>query len=172
VVRDLRADCDEYRVEAALRFFGENVGDPVVAQDLGAHRLDACDLPGDSLARQAIRGDAVSHHPSRLLAAIADLDLMPQPTQMESAGQSRRAGPDHQDALPGRSSRRGRPAFSEREIAKEAIDRVDRHRLIEELSIAGAFAGMVTSASVCRRKRIVLHVFAPGLFVSAGLREG
>src|SRR4029077_11458644 len=106
-----------------------------------------------------------------LLAAVADLDLMPQPTQMVGAGQSRRAGTDHQDALSSRSARRDRPTLFDREIAKEAIKRVDRHRLVEELSIAGAFAGMVAGASMGRRKRVVFPVFSLGLFVSAGRRE-
>jgi hypothetical protein len=105
------------------------------------------------------------------LAAIADLDLVPHPTQMVGAGQPRRPGADHQDALSSRSARRDRPTLFDREIAKEAIKRVDRDGLVEELSIAGALAGMVTSAPVGRRKRIVFHVFAPGFFVSAGLRE-
>src|SRR5215831_14695601 len=75
VVRELRADAKEYGLEAALLFFSKNVGDPVVPRD----------LLGESLARQAIGGHAVSHHSSRLLAAIANLDLMPQPAQVVGA---------------------------------------------------------------------------------------
>src|SRR6266516_3130350 len=71
MVRDLRADGEENCVEAALRLFGENVGDPVVAQDLHAHRLDARDLLAHSVARQAIGGNAVSHHPSGLLQPLS-----------------------------------------------------------------------------------------------------
>src|SRR5208337_129665 len=169
-VRDLRADCDEYGVEATLRHLGENVGDPVVPYDSCTHRLDARDLLADPIARQAVRGNAVSHHPAGFLAAVADLDLMPQPTQMVGAGQSPWAGADHQDALAGWSARWNRPTSFERKIAEKAIKRMDRHRLVEELAIAGAFAGMVAGTPVYSGKGVVLHVFVPSLFVSAGLR--
>jgi hypothetical protein len=129
------------------------------------------DLLAQSLARQAISGDAIAHHPAGLLATVADLDLMPDPAQMVGARQAHRAGTHHQDAFSGRSAGRDRPTFLEREIAKEAIKRVDRHGLVEELSIAGAFAGVITGAAVRPWKRIVLHVLAPGLFVFAGLCE-
>src|SRR5262249_58028439 len=39
MVRELRADPEEYRVEPALLLFGENVRDPVAMQNLHAHRL-------------------------------------------------------------------------------------------------------------------------------------
>ena len=80
--------------------------------DLRTHRLDACDFLADAVARQAVGGNAVAHHPAGLLAAVADLDLVPKPTQMVGAGESRRAGADHQHALAGGRSWRNRPAFS------------------------------------------------------------
>src|SRR6185295_19254512 len=126
---------------------------------------------GNPVARQAIRGNTVSHHAAGLVAAVADLDLMPEPAQMVGARQARRAGAYHQDALSGRRAGLDRPTFLDRKIAEEAIERVDRYRLIEELPIAGAFAGVVTRAPVYRRQRIIFHVFAPSVFVPAGLRQ-
>jgi hypothetical protein len=171
MIGELRADAEEHRIEAALLLFGQNVGDPVVAHDLHAHRLDAGDLLGQPLARQAIGGHAVAHHAARLLAAVADLDVMSQPAQVVGAGQARGAGANHQHALAGGRPWLDRPAFFQRQVAQEAIDRVDRHRLIEKLPIASAFTRMVAGAPVRPGKRIFFHVLAPGVFPLAGLSQ-
>ena len=57
-------------------------------------------------------------------------------------------------------------------IAEKAIDRVNRHGGIDELAIAGAFAGVITRAAVGARQRVLFHVLPPRCLVVAGLCQG
>src|SRR5215831_4307610 len=118
MVPELSAGPEKDGVETALRFFGEHVGDSMARQNLDPHRLDARDLLAESLPRQAIRGHAVSHHPAGFFGAIPDLDFVPEPAQVVGAGQTGRAGTDHEDTFAGRTAGRDRPAFFECEIAE------------------------------------------------------
>ena len=171
VVGDLRADGEEDRVERARRLLGVHVRHARVADDRHAHLLDARDFPVEPLARQAIGGDPVVHHPARLGVGVADLDLVPEASQVIGARQARGAGADHEHALAGRRPRRDRPAFLDGAIAEEPIERVDRDGLIEEAPVAGAFTGVIARAAVRGRKRVLLHVLPPGALVVARLRE-
>src|SRR5208283_3569159 len=49
---------------------------------------------------------------------------------------------------------------------------MDGHRRVEELTVTGVFAGVVTGTPVCPREGVFLHVLAPRLLVAACLREG
>ncbi len=53
----------------------------------------------EHVARQAVGGDAVAHHPAGLGARVADLDLVPQARQVVGGRQAARAGADDQHAL-------------------------------------------------------------------------
>jgi hypothetical protein len=44
--------------------------------------------------------------------------------------------------------------------------------LIEELTITGAFAGVITRAAVRTRQRVLFHVLSPCCLVVAGLCQG
>ena len=72
----MRADRDEHRVEAALAALGLEIGDPVVAGEPHAERRDPLDLAVEHVAGQPVGRDAVAHHPARLGAGVADLDLV------------------------------------------------------------------------------------------------
>ncbi len=171
MVGDLGADRQEHGVERAGRLLSEHVVHPGVANDLHPHRLDARDLLVDPLARQAVGGNPVVHHAARLGVGIADLDVVPEAPQVVCARQAGRAGADDEHALPGRRAGSDRPALLVGEIAEEPVDRMDGHRGIEKLPVAGAFAGVVTRAAVRARQRVLLHVLPPGAFVVARLRQ-
>ena len=131
---------EEHRVERARGLLGQHVVHARVADDRHAHRLDARDFLVEPLARQAVRGNAVVHHAAGLGVGVADLDVVAEAPQVVRARQARRAGADDEHALAGRRPRRDRPALLVGEIAEEAVERMDRDRLIEELPVAGAFA--------------------------------
>ena len=163
---------EKHRVERACRLLGQHVGHARVADDRHAHRLDARDLLVEPFARQAVGGNAVVHHAAGLGVGVADLDLVPEAAQVIGARQARGTGADHEHALAGRRPRRDRPAFLVGEIAEKPIERMDRDGLIEELPVAGAFAGVIARAAVRARQRVLLHVLPPGPLVVARLREG
>src|SRR6187455_225645 len=123
------------------------------------------------LARQAVGGDPVMHHPARLRVGVADLDLVPEAPQVVGARQARRAGADHEDALAGRRARGDRPAFLDGAVAEEPIERMNRDGLVEEAAVAGAFTGVIAGAAVGGRQRVLLHVLPPGALVVTRLRE-
>ena len=78
---------------------------------MNAHpeRRDAIDLGADHVAWQPVGRDSVAHHPARLGAGVANLDLVSETGQMAGGGQPARAGADHQHPLaaahPGGSKR-------------------------------------------------------------------
>ena len=137
--------------------------------DLDAHGLDARDLLANLVTRQAIGRDAVAHHPAWLIAAIADLDRVPEVAQMVGAREARGTCADDQDSLTGRRTRCDAPAFVDRQIAKEAVERMDGDRGVEVLSVAAAFAGVIAGTPMRRRQRVVLHVLAPGVLPTTRL---
>ena len=96
----------------------------------------------------------------------------PNRRRVVGARQARRAGADHEHPLAGRRPRRDRPSLLVGEIAEEPVERMDRDGLIEELPVAGAFAGVITGAAVRAGQRVLLHVLPPGALVVARLRQG
>ena len=148
MVCQLGADAEEDGVELSCGLLGQNVTDPVLADDLHPHRLDPGDLPGQAGAGQAISGNPVVHHPARRGIGIVNLHLVTHPPQLVGAGEAGRSGTDDQHSFPGGSSHRHRPALLEGEIPQKPIQRVDGDRRVEELAIAGALARMVASPPV------------------------
>jgi hypothetical protein len=79
---EVGAHRDEDRVEAALLLLGREVLDRVPAGHAHAHRRDPVHLAAHDLAGHPVLGDAVAHHPARLVAGVADLDLVAQASQV------------------------------------------------------------------------------------------
>ena len=126
------------------------------AVDPHAQRRDPVDLAVEHVARQPVGGDAVAHHPARLGARVADLDLVAEPGQVVGGRQPARPGAD--DEHPPAAARRRRverPAALEREVAEEPLDRVDRDRAVELGAVAGGLARVVADPAVDRRERVV-----------------
>ncbi len=172
VIRDLRADPEEHRIERSRGLLGQHVVHARVANDRDPHRLDARDLLVEPLPRQAVGGNPVVHHAARFGVGITDLDVVSEASQVVSAGEPGRSGADHEHALSGGRARGDRPALLVREIAEKPVERVDRDGRIEKLPVAGAFAGVIARAAVGARQRVFFHVLPPRLLVVAGLRQG
>ena len=172
MVRDLGADSEEHRVERARSFLGVHVVHARVANDRDAHRLDARDLSVEPLARQAVRGNPVVHHAARLGVGVADLDVVSEPPQVVRARQASRAGADHEHPLAGGRPGGDSPPLLVGEIAEKPVERMDRDGRIEELTVAGAFAGVIARAAVRAGEGVFLHVLPPGALVVARLRQG
>ena len=126
-------------------------------------------LAAEHVARHPVRRDAVAHHPAGLGARVADLDLVAEPGQMVGGRQPARPGADHEHPLAAARGRRVElPALLERQIAEEALDRVDRDGAVELGAVADALARVVADAPVDRGQRIVGDQLAPRLLVAAG----
>ncbi len=102
VLRQVGADGDEHRVEAAGFLLGEHVLDPVVEDDADAGVLNPADLVHQVFARQAVGGNAEMQHAAGQRTGLVDLDLMAEARQVVSCGEAARAGADDEHALAGR----------------------------------------------------------------------
>jgi len=166
---DVRADGEEAGVELAFFHGGEQVADAVVQLQLDAHVEDAPHLGVEHLARQAVLGDAEAHHAAALRAGFENRHGVSRQAQVPGGGEAGRSRADHQHALAGLGAGRGGPAALHRLVAEEALDGVDAHRLVELAAVAGGFASVIADAAHGGRHRVVLHQFAPGFLVVAGL---
>src|SRR5215217_7052190 len=98
---------------------------------------------------------------------------MPQSGEVVCGRKPGRACTDDEHALPRRRGRTGElPALLDREIADEALDGVDAHRLIELGPVADRLAGVVADSAHHARKRIVVNELlpCPAIAVTARLR--
>ena len=152
----VRADRDEHRVERALAALGLEVLDPVVAGEPHPERGDPLDLGTHHVPRQPVGRNPVAHHPARLRARVANLDLVAEARQVVGGRQPARARADHEHALAA-AHRRGLepPPLLEREIPEEPLDRMNRHRAVELGAVADGLARVVADATVDRGKRVV-----------------
>ena len=138
-----------------------------------AQRCEAIDFGAQHVARQPVGGDAIAHHPARLLTGVPDLHLMPQPGQMAGGRQAARAGADHQHPPAGSHRRRiEQPALLERRVAQEALDGVDRHRAVQAGAVAVALTRVVTDPPVDSGERVVRDQGPPRPLVLAVLNLG
>jgi hypothetical protein len=145
----VRADRDEDGVKAAFLPLSGQVLDPVVAGNPDSEGGDPVQLGGHDVAGEPVGRDAVAHHPARLAAGIADLHLMAKPGQVVGGGQAARARADDQHPAAG-PPRRGIevPATLQREVAEEALHRVDGHGAVQVGAVADAFARVIADPAV------------------------
>lgn len=73
---DVRADCEERGIEAALADRALEIVDACVALELHAQRQDPRDLAIEDVAREPVGRDSVAHHPAGLLCLLADRHVM------------------------------------------------------------------------------------------------
>ena len=133
MLADVRADRHEDRIETPRVLFGRQILDLVIEDDPDAHRLDARDLLHQILARQAVGGDAEMHHAAGQRAGLVDLDGV---ARAAPGGRRRTARSDRRRprARACRSAARRlgrRQPSSPRQVAEEALDRVDADRAVE-----------------------------------------
>ena len=167
----VRADGHEDRVEAAGPPLGDEVLDPVVQREPHAQRGDPGHLAVEDVPRQPVRRDAVAHHAARLTERVADLDLVSPHRQVIGRGQAARTGTDDQDPLARTRRRRiEAPPLGEREVAEEALRRMDGDGAVELGPVAAGLARVVADPAVDRRQRVVPDQLPPGLLVPAGLQ--
>ena len=170
--REVGADRDERRVEAAVAHLGLQVDDAVVLLEGDAEGAQPVDLGVEDVARQAVAGDAVAHHPAGLGPAVAHRDRVTLAGEVVGGGQPAGAGADDDDAAAGARRRRvERPALLDRQVAQEALDPVDRDRPVELEPVAGGFARVVADPAVDGGERVVDRELAPGALVVPGLDQ-
>ena len=134
---------------------------------------DAGDLRVEDIPRQAVGRDPVPHHPARLAAGIANLDLVAEAGEVVGGGEPAGAATDDEHALAATRGRRlGLPALLACEVAQEALDGMDRDGAVELGSVARAFAWVVTDPAVDRGQRVVCDELAPRLLVPSRSRMG
>ncbi len=158
----MRADRNEHGVKVALATLRVKVHDHVVVREAHTQRGDPLELATEHLARHPVGGDAIAHHPARLRARIADLDLMAAPRQVVGSRKPTRARADHEHPLAARRRRWiEQPPPLERQVAQVPLDRVDRDSAVEVGTVADALARVVADAPVNSGKRVVGHQRAP-----------
>jgi hypothetical protein len=169
----VRADSDKHRIKSTLSPFGLEIRDTVVADEPYPQPDDPIDLVVQHVPREPIGRDAVAHHPARLRARVANLDLVAELRQVIGRRQPARATADHQHPLAARRCRRlERPVMLARQIAEESLHRVDRDGAVEVRPITAGFARVVAHPSMDRGKRVVVHEHAPGSLVLSRLHLG
>ena len=162
------ADRDEHGIEGSLAALELEVVDPVVAGQPHPERGDPIDLGAHHIPRQPVGGNPVAHHPARLRAGVANLDLVAEPREVVGGRQTARTRADHEHALAGPRPRGiEQPALLEREITEEPLDRVNRQRAVELGTVADALTRVVTDPTVDRGKRVLGGQQAPRLLVLA-----
>ncbi len=170
---DMGPDGEERRVEAAPAHGGFDVVDLGIEDELDPHRHNAPDLGVEHVARQAIFGDAEAHHTAGQRPSLADRHPMAEAPQMIGGGEARRSGADDEHALARFALRLvERPAFGDRDVAEEPLDRIDADRLVDLGAVAGGFARVIADAAHHGGQRIVFGQGAPGVLVLAGLGMG
>ena len=100
------ADGQEDGVETPLELLGDHVGDVVPELELHAELGDPLDLGVEDLARKAVLGNPVAHHPAGDGGGVPDRHLVSEQRQVVGGREARRAGADHEHALA--AGRRGR----------------------------------------------------------------
>ena len=100
VARDVRADREEGGVVGALAQLVAEVGDALAAAQLDAEREDPLDLRVEHLARQAVGGDAVAHHPPGPRGGVAHRHVVPAQCEVVGGGEARGPGADDEHAPP------------------------------------------------------------------------
>ena len=154
--REVRADRDERRVEAAVAHLGLEVDDAVVLLEGDAEGAQPVDLGVEHDPRQPVAGDAVAHHAARLGPAVAHRDGVAHPAEVVRRGQPARAGADDQHPPAGAGRRRVEgPAVLDGEVAEEPLDPVDRDGTVELEPVAGGFARVVADPAVDGGERVV-----------------
>ena len=106
--REVGADRHERGVEAAVAHLGLQVVHAVVLLEDHAEHAQPVDLGVEDVARQAVAGDAVAHHPARLGTAVAHRDRVAQPGEVVGGRQPAGAGADDQHAAAGAHRHAGR----------------------------------------------------------------
>ena len=144
--------------------------DPVVTGEPHPERGDPIHLRAHHVPRQPVGGNPVAHHPARLGAGIANLDLVAEPREVVGGRQAARTRADHQHALAAPRPRGiEQPRPLEREITEEPLDRVNRQRAVELGAVAHALTRVVADPSVDRGERVLGGQQPPRLLVLAGL---
>ena len=137
----MRADGEEASIEAAVLHRLGDVGDAHTELERHAHRDDAHHLGVEHVARQAVLGNAETHHAAEQRAGFLDRDTVAEPAQVVRRRHSRRPGADDEHVLARPGARHVEaPAVLERLVAEEALDRVDADRGVDLAAVAHALA--------------------------------
>ena len=115
----------------------------------------ARDLGVEHVARQAIGWDRPAQHAAGFGVLVEDRDGVAASGEVIGGRQSCRTAADHRYGLaPFAVPAWQRPALSDRLVAEETLDGVDRDRLIDLAAIAAALAGMMADAAGDSRQRV------------------
>ena len=173
VLGDMGPDRREDGLEPPGFLFGEQILDLVVQYELYPHRLDLPHLLHQLLAWQPVCWNTEVHHPAGQRPCVVDLDRVAHPGEVVGCRQAARAGTHDKDAPAAcRGIDRQRPALARRQVAEEALDRVDGDCAVDLLATAAGFTRVITDPPVHRRQRVVPDQRQPRLAVATGLRMG
>jgi hypothetical protein len=169
-LRQVRTDRHEDRVISTLPALGLKIGDTVVPGEAHAEPLDPIDLVAEHVPGQPVGGDPVTHHPARLGAGVANLDVVPEPDQVIGSREPARPRADHEHALAAPNFRwLERPGTLTRQIAEKPLHRVNRDGVVQLRAVAAGLARVVAHPAVDRRKRVVVHQYPPSALMPSRL---
>ena len=141
------------------------------ALEVDARRQDSVDLGVQHLARQPVARDAVPQHPARHRLGLPKRDPVAEAPEVVRRRQAARAGPDHDDMPTGVRRRPAElPAVSDREVAEEALHRVDPDRLVDLHAVARRLARVVADPAHDGGQRVQRGQVPPGALVVPVLR--
>ncbi len=143
VARRLGAGRQYHRIVIAQNAFGRNIdADMAVRVELDAFGAHLGDAPVDHALLQLEIRDAVAQQAADARRLFEDLDLVAGAAELLGAGQAGRTGADHGDALAGMAlgDLRLDPAFAPAALDDGMLDRLDRHRLADQVQRAGRLA--------------------------------
>ena len=139
-----------------------------------AHGQDAANVLVQALAREAVRGDAVTDHAAQLLAPLEHVHVMAHQGGEVRAGQTGRAAAHdrHAAAGCGQTLRHGH-LVGARVLAGELLDAADVERRVDERAAATLLAGMLAHQAARGGERVVLadHLHGAGVIALRHQRD-
>ena len=155
----LRAASEKHRVVIFPQLVERHVhADFHAGADLDAHVDNAFNLAIEHVARRAVAGDAVAHHPAQFGARLEDGGGMAFTAQEIGAGEPGGTAADDGHALAGGRSGRGQlEAMLKRIVADIVLDGIDADVVFDLVAVAAVLARSRADAPHDGRERIGLH---------------
>ena len=171
----LRADGNIHGIEFVLQLsHGLGVDLRFEANFDTAHGENGVDVFIQTLARQAIRGDAVTQHAAEVLASLEDHYIVAHERKKISAGQTAGAAANHRNATVGL----GRPRRHGGLVGRTGIDReflnaANVDRSVEQATATTALARVLAHKRACGGQRVVFahHVHGAGVIARRYKRD-
>ena len=145
--------------------------DGVVELHVDTGAQDPVDLGLQSLARQAVAGNAVAQHAAQVVALLKDGHLVTHHGQVVGAGKASRAAADHGDALAGAVGHGGLVVVEVAMLNGKTLEGKDVHGVVDHAAAAVHLAGMLAHQAADERQRVVLADDLDGVGIAASLDQ-